>query len=53
MLSWLPVARSLALGEKADAVKIWKKALDQEMSNRRDMKRREQVIKKVKAAEGK
>lgn len=43
----------LALGEKADAVKIWKKALDQEMSNRRDMKRREQVIKKVKAAEGK
>lgn len=43
----------MALGEKADAINTWKKALDQETSNRRDFKRREEVIKKLKAAQGK
>ena len=43
----------MALGEKADAINTWKKALDQDTSNRRDFKRREEVIKKVKAAQGK
>jgi tetratricopeptide (TPR) repeat protein len=43
----------MALGEKSDAIKTWKQALEQETSTRRDFKRREEVIKKIKAAEGK
>ncbi len=43
----------MALGQKDEAIKTWKKAIDQELSSRRDFKRREEVIKKIKAAQGK
>jgi tetratricopeptide (TPR) repeat protein len=43
----------MALGQKAEAIKTWKLALEQESKTRRDFKRREEVIKKMKAAEGK
>lgn len=43
----------MALGEKAEAIKTWKLALEQDAKSNRDFKRREEVIKKVKAAEGK
>jgi len=41
----------MALGEKADAIAVWKKALDQDTSTKRDLKRRGEIIKKIKAAE--
>jgi tetratricopeptide (TPR) repeat protein len=43
----------MALGEKPQAIETWKKALDQDFTSKRDLKRREEVIKKLKAAEGK
>jgi tetratricopeptide (TPR) repeat protein len=43
----------IALGEKADAIATWKKALDMDTSTKRDLARRGEVIKKLKAAEGK
>jgi tetratricopeptide (TPR) repeat protein len=43
----------MAMGEKADAIAVWKKALDQDTSTKRDLKRRGEIIKKIKAAEGK
>jgi tetratricopeptide (TPR) repeat protein len=43
----------MAMGEKADAIATWKKALDQDLSTKRDLKRREDIIKKIKAAQDK
>jgi Tfp pilus assembly protein PilF len=43
----------MALGEKADAIAVWKKALDLDVSGKRDLKRQQDVLKKIKAAEGK
>jgi len=42
-----------ALGEKAEAIATWKKALDLDANTRRDLRRRAEIIKKLKAAEGK
>ncbi len=43
----------MALGEKADAIAVWKKALEQDTSTKRELQRRGEIIKKIKAAEGK
>jgi len=43
----------MALGEKAEAIAVWKKALDLDVSGKRDQKRQQEVVKKLKAAEGK
>lgn len=43
----------MALGEKAEAIAIWKRALELDATSRRDLKRREEIVKKLKAAEGK
>jgi len=43
----------MALGEKKEAIAVWKKALDTEPASKRDLKRLEEVQKKLKAAEGK
>jgi tetratricopeptide (TPR) repeat protein len=43
----------LALGEKTEAIATWKKALDMDTSTKRDLKRRGDIVKKLKAAEGK
>jgi tetratricopeptide (TPR) repeat protein len=43
----------MALGEKADAVAVWKKAIDLDATSKRDIKRRAEIIKKLKAADGK
>jgi tetratricopeptide (TPR) repeat protein len=43
----------MALGEKAEAVKVWKKALEQDVNGKREEQRREIIQKKLKAAEGK
>jgi tetratricopeptide (TPR) repeat protein len=43
----------MALGEKTEAIKIWKQAMDQEAESKRDLKRRGEISKKLKAAQGK
>jgi len=43
----------MALGEKTEAISVWKKALDMDTSSKRDMRRRGEIVKKLKAAEGK
>jgi tetratricopeptide (TPR) repeat protein len=43
----------MALGEKNEAVAVWKKAQDLEPANKRDLKRLGEIRKKLKAAEGK
>lgn len=42
----------MALGEKAEAIAVWKRALEVDAASRRDLRRREEIIKKLKAAEG-
>ncbi|MCX7700760.1 MAG: tetratricopeptide repeat protein [Gemmataceae bacterium] len=42
----------MALGEKAEAIAVWKRALELDATSRRDLRRREEIIKKLKAAEG-
>ena len=43
----------MALGEKADAIKVWKQAVEQEIETKRDKIRRTEISKKLKAAQGK
>jgi predicted Zn-dependent protease len=43
----------MALDEKNDAIAVWKKALEQDVSSKRDLQRQDDVRKKLKAAEGK
>jgi tetratricopeptide (TPR) repeat protein len=43
----------MALGEKAEAAAVWKKALEQEAVSRREKERKTEVEKKLKDAEGK
>ncbi|HEV3143292.1 MAG TPA: tetratricopeptide repeat protein [Gemmataceae bacterium] len=43
----------MALGEKAEAIDVWKKALDTDPETKRDHKRMEEIRKKLKAAQGK
>lgn len=43
----------MALGEKAEAIAVWNKALEMEMTSKRDHVRRGEIIKKLKAAQGK
>lgn len=42
----------MALGEKAEAIAVWKRALGIDVTTRRDLKRRAEILKKLKAAEG-
>jgi tetratricopeptide (TPR) repeat protein len=41
----------MALGEKSEAIAIWKKTLDLEPANKRDLKRLDEIRKKLKAAQ--
>jgi tetratricopeptide (TPR) repeat protein len=43
----------MALGEKDEAIAVWKQALDTDPQTKRDHKRMEEVRKKLKAAQGK
>ena len=42
----------LALGEKAEAIAVWKKALDTENQSKRDTARKESVRKKLEKEQG-
>jgi len=43
----------MALSEKPEAIAVWKKALDMDTGTKRDLKRRGDIVKKLKAADGK
>lgn len=43
----------MALNEKAEAIAVWKKCMEVDANTKRELKRRDEVEKKLKAAEGK